>query len=92
MLIKSNYPKSLIERTIQNCLPKSKNSNKYDDREKVETKFTLSLPYVKGIEVLKRKLEKIGIKLYFGYPLKLKSLATKNMKPQYKSIVIPNKL
>jgi hypothetical protein len=80
----------LIERTIQKCIQKSNgqsNFNELDNKQKVETKFSLSLPYVKGMEVLKRKLEKIGIKLYFGYPLKLKSLVTSNMKPQSKSIV-----
>jgi len=90
MLFKSSYPKQLVERTIQKCLQKSRNllnSNDPDNQQRVETKFILSLPYVKGMEVLKRKLEKIGIKLYFGYPLKLKSLATSNIKPQSKSVV-----
>ncbi|CAF3770007.1 unnamed protein product [Rotaria sordida] len=62
MFIKSDYPKELIEKTIQKCL---------------QTR----------IEVLKRKLEQIGVKLYFSYPLKLKSLATLNEKPQSKSII-----
>ena len=39
------------------------------------------------MEVLKRKLEKVGIKLYFTYPIKLKSLTTTNSKPQPKSVV-----
>ncbi|CAF3773704.1 unnamed protein product [Rotaria sordida] len=63
------------------------NLNELNNKQKPETKFTLSLPYVKGMEVLKRKLEQIGIKLYFGHPLKLKSLVTLNIKPQSKSIV-----
>jgi len=90
MFIESNYPKELIEKTIEKCLQKSFNQsdlNKLNNKQKPETKFILSLPYVKGMEVLKRKLEQIGIKLYFSYPLKLKSLITSNMKHQTKSIV-----
>ena len=90
MLVKSRYLTQLIERSFQKCLRKSNDqssSNGSENIQKTETKFSLSLPYVKGIEVLKRKLEKIGIKLYFGYPVKLKLLVTSNMKPQSKSIV-----
>ncbi|CAF3642972.1 unnamed protein product [Rotaria sp. Silwood1] len=87
----SNYPKGLIEKTIQKCLQISINQQNLNElnnnKPKPETKVTLSLPYVKGIEVLKRKLEQIGVKLYFSYPLKLKSLTTLNIKPQSKSII-----
>lgn len=39
------------------------------------------------MEVLKRKLEIVGITLHFGYPSNLKSLVTNSMKPESKSIV-----
>ncbi|CAF1569088.1 unnamed protein product [Rotaria sp. Silwood1] len=91
MFIKSDYSKELIEKTIQKCLQTNINQQNLNElnnnKPKPETKLTLSLPYVKGIEVLKRKLEQIGVKLYFSYPLKLKSLATLNIKPQSKSII-----
>ncbi|CAF5081010.1 unnamed protein product, partial [Rotaria sp. Silwood1] len=91
MFIKSDYPKELIEKTIQKCLQTSINQQNLNElnnnKPKPETKVTLSLPYVKEIEVLKCKLEQIGVKLYFSYPLKLKSLTTLNIKPQSKSII-----
>ncbi|CAF3685370.1 unnamed protein product [Rotaria sp. Silwood1] len=86
-----NFYSRLIEKTIQKCLQISINQQNLNElnnnKPKPETKVTLSLPYVKGIEVLKRKLEQIGVKLYFSYPLKLKSLTTLNIKPQSKSII-----
>ena len=33
-------------------------------------KYCLTLSYAPGIEVLKRKLEKLNIKLYYSYPRK----------------------
>ncbi len=72
MLVKSRYPRQLIEKTILKCLQKSNHqleSNELDNKQKAETKLSLSLSYVKGMEVLERKLEKIGIKPYSGYPL-----------------------
>jgi len=44
-------------------------------------KCSLSLPYVPGMEVLKRKLEKnLKIKLYFSYPHKLQSHFNRSLK------------
>jgi len=61
MFIKSNYPKKLIEKTMQKCLQNSMNQPNINElnnnKQKPETKFILSLPYAKGMEVLKRKLE-----------------------------------
>ncbi|CAF1545313.1 unnamed protein product [Adineta ricciae] len=86
MLQNSNYPIKEIDYLIQNACQKfeqkSTNTKKDDD-----TEFTLSLPYVKGIEVLKRKLEKWKIKLYFSYPNKLQSSFNQSMKAQSKSVV-----
>ena len=49
--------------------------------------FSMSLPYVPGIEVLKRKLAKFKINLYFSYPRKSTSLLPSNIKTQSKSVV-----
>ena len=58
-------------------------TNKKDE----EMKFSLCLPYTRGMEVLKRKLEKLQIKLFLSYPRKLNFLVCSNMKPQSKSVV-----
>ena len=90
MLLKSKYPKTIIEKTIQQSLLEKKQSTTINQRlEKTdpEQQLTLHLPYKNGMEVLKRKLEKVGVKLYFTYPIKLKSLTTTNIKPQPKSVV-----
>lgn len=86
MLIKSKYPRHLIGNTIQTCLRNSTTIQPIQTKEK-ETEIILSLPYVKGMEVLKRKLEKLKIKLYFSYPKKLNSLVTSNIKSQSKSVI-----
>ena len=91
MLLKSKYPKTIIEKTIQQSLLEKKQSTTINQRlEKKadpEQQLTLHLPYKNGMEVLKRKLEKVGVKLYFTYLIKLKSLTTTNIKPQPKSVV-----
>jgi uncharacterized FlaG/YvyC family protein len=94
MLVKSKYPKYLIENSIQSCLKQNitnttttttaVQSNKIKENN---MEFSLTLPYVNGMEVLKRKLEKLKIKLYFSYPKKLNSLVTSIIKPQPKSII-----
>ena len=83
---------NLIEKSIQVCLQQN---NTYDNNTKTqltnkkneEMKLSLCLPYTRGMEVLKRKLEKLKIKLFFSYPRKLNSLVCSNMKPQPKSVV-----
>jgi uncharacterized FlaG/YvyC family protein len=94
MLIKSKYPKYLIDNTIQACLKQVTNNTKQTTNttqtaqtKKNDMEYILSLPYVNGMEVLKRKLEKLKIKLYFSYPKKLNSLVTSTIKPQSKSVI-----
>ena len=98
MLYKSKYPKHLIESTIQQVLKQNINKNKNnptttteiiqpENKKNDNTYFNLTLPYVPGIEVLKRKLIKLNIKLYFSYPKKLQCLTTSNIKPSEKSII-----
>jgi uncharacterized FlaG/YvyC family protein len=94
MLVKSKYPKYLIENSIQTCLKQNPinttatpTTTQPTKTKENNTEFSLSLPYVKGMEVLKRKLEKLKIKLYFSYPKKLNSLITSTIKPQSKSVV-----
>ena len=95
MLLKSKYPKCLIESTILSCLKQQKTntitprttSNQYNESKNSQMEYYLSLPYTPGMEVLKRRLEKFKIKLYFSYPKKLYSLVTTNNKPQPKSVI-----
>jgi hypothetical protein len=94
MLIKSKYPNYMIENSIQTSLKEctnnittNNNKKQTDNKKNVDMEFSLSLPYVHGMEVLKRKLEKLKIKLYFSYPKKINSLVTSNIKPPSKSVV-----
>ncbi|CAF3666342.1 unnamed protein product [Adineta steineri] len=88
-----NHHNSIKLNCIKNMTDKIINITKNKEQQHIviiikrETKFTLSLPCVTGIEVLERKLEQISIKLYFSYPLKLRSLTTLNVRSQSKSII-----
>jgi hypothetical protein len=98
MLLKSNYPLKEIEKLIKQACEEF-NSNKNIDNDnytttsnlnndKEEMKYSLSLPYVPGMEVLKRKLEKnLKIKLYFSYPYKLQSHFNRSLKIPSKSVI-----
>ncbi|CAF4373234.1 unnamed protein product [Rotaria sp. Silwood2] len=86
MLINSNYPMKEIEKLIKETCETS-STNKSSTSNNKEFKFTISLPYVPGIEVLKRKLEKLNIKLYFSYPNKIQTFLNQPMKIQSKSVV-----
>jgi hypothetical protein len=85
MLINSNYPEKEIEHLIRETY-QSINTNKTKVNND-DTKYTICLPYVPGIEVLKRRLEKLKIKLYFSYPNKLQTYLNHTMKTPSKSIV-----
>ena len=99
MLIKSKYPKDKIEKSIRNIFRSMKNynnnlsNNENPTIEKQQTKneekflYTITLPYVHNIEILKRKLERLKIKLYFSYPNKISSLVNNKIKPTSKPIV-----
>ncbi|CAF4578159.1 unnamed protein product [Rotaria sp. Silwood2] len=84
MLIKSNYPLKEIEKLIkQTCQEFQSNKNKNN-----EFICSLTLPYVPGMEVLKRKLEKkLKIKVYFSYPYKLQSQFNQSLKVPSKSVI-----
>jgi hypothetical protein len=86
MLINSNYPIKEIEKLMKEACQTS-NENDSPKTNNNEFKFSISLPYVPGIEVLKRRLEKLKIKLYFSYPNKLQSYFNRSMKIQSKSVV-----
>ncbi|CAF3367010.1 unnamed protein product [Rotaria sp. Silwood2] len=101
MLIKSNYPLKEIEKLIkQTCqeFQSNKNKNKPNDKnndpvshikdKNNEFICSLTLPYVPGMEVLKRKLEKkLKIKVYFSYPYKLQSQFNQSLKVPSKSVI-----
>ncbi|CAF4045091.1 unnamed protein product [Rotaria sp. Silwood1] len=72
MLINSNYSPNQIERLIKDVYQSITNTNNNLKKDN-ETKYSISLPYISGIEVLKRRLEKLKIKLYFSYPNKLQA-------------------
>ncbi|CAF1178933.1 unnamed protein product [Rotaria magnacalcarata] len=86
MLLKSNYLLKEIEELIkQTCQElnqiKTKSNEENNDtvgqiKDKNNDDFIcrLTLPYVPGMEALKKRLErKLKIKLFFSYPYKLQS-------------------
>ncbi|CAF3485527.1 unnamed protein product [Rotaria socialis] len=100
MLLKSNYPLKEIEKLIkQTCQEFKSNKNKSNDKndytagqikDKNNDEFicSLTLPYVPGMEVLKRRLEKkLKIKLFFSYPYKLQSQFNQSLKVPSKSVI-----
>lgn len=68
-----------MEKTLKNS---ARNEN-----PKPEMQYSVCLPYVPGIEVLKRKLNKYNIQTYFSYKNKLQTLCTNIIKPQSNSNV-----
>ncbi|CAF3946895.1 unnamed protein product [Rotaria sp. Silwood1] len=93
MLLNSNYPPSEIEKLIkQACQESNANSTNHNtknkDKKTENLEYSLSLPYVPGLEVLKRRLEsKLHIKLYFSYPNKLQSHFNRSIKIPSNSII-----
>ncbi|CAF1290674.1 unnamed protein product [Didymodactylos carnosus] len=86
MLLNSNYPLKEIDKLIkQSC--ESNNRHRTSNKKDEETKYSVSLPYVPGMEVLKRKLEKLKIKLYFSYPNKIQSHFNRTLKEPSKSVI-----
>ncbi|CAF2086683.1 unnamed protein product [Rotaria magnacalcarata] len=100
MLLKSNYPLKEIEKLIkQTCQEFQSNKNKSNEKnndtdsqikDKNNDDFIcrLTLPYVLGMEVLKKKLEKkLKKKLFFSYPYKLQSQFNQSLKVPSKSLI-----
>ncbi|CAF4873932.1 unnamed protein product [Rotaria sp. Silwood1] len=97
MLLKSSYPakeiEKLIKQTCEEFKPNKKVTNDENNKQLTnidnneEMKYSLSLPYIPGMEVLKRKLEKLKIKLYFSYPQKLQSYFNRSLKTSSKSVI-----
>ena len=98
MLQKSDCPKNEIEKIIQEVMREHNTVNSRQTivnrqqtttqiKEKDEWKFRLSLPYYPGIEILKRRLEKLKIKLHFSYPNKLSSFLPSYHHKQSRSVI-----
>ena len=86
LLKNSEFPTFEIDQHIEKTLKKlSKTPDLEQKNEKPKMEYSICLPYVPAIEVLRRKLEKYTIKLYFSYKNKIQSSCTKLMKPQSKS-------
>ncbi|CAF2648494.1 unnamed protein product [Rotaria sp. Silwood2] len=86
ILMKSDYPKQIVEKHIMNTIKTG--NTKLDKQQNNKNKtpnYTITLPYVPGIDVLKRKLEKLNIKIYFSYPNKIQTTCTNIIKPKSKS-------
>ena len=94
ILIKPKYPTYPINESVKICL-QLYNSNKNDknnihqtkkDKNK-NTEHILSPPYVSGMKVLEKKLEKLSIILYFNCWKKLNCYLTSGIKLQSSAVV-----
>ena len=88
LLSKSNYSCHIIEKHIKNTInnhPTKKQKEEKLNPKQQEYKYTITIPYTKGVEVLKRKLNEINIKVFFSYPHKLQTQCTYNLKQNSKS-------
>ena len=86
MLRKSNYPSHEVDKQINSILSAPPVNEKKQEKEDDKMKYCISLQYVQGIEVLKRKLEKLNIKVYFSYPNKIQTAcSSSSTKPRSKS-------
>jgi predicted GIY-YIG superfamily endonuclease len=91
ILINSNYPPEIAQKLITEALrstPKNsitKNTTTHNQDQKDE--HILCLPYVPGIEILKRRLAKLNIKLFYSYPNKLQSTLNSSVKRNSKSVI-----
>ena len=88
LLSKSNYSSHIIEEHIQNTINNHQTKKKTEEKLKSkqqEYKYTITILYIKGAEVLKRKLNEINIKVFFSYPNKLQTQCTNNLKQNSKS-------
>ena len=90
ILIKSEYRLEIINKNIMNVIKTTINQlNKDIETKKKDSmmKHKITLQFVEGINVLKRKLEKLNIKVYFSYPKKIQTLSTNIIKPKSKSSI-----
>ena len=87
LLIKSDYPNHFIEKHMKESIkPTTNTTNKeLNENNKDKMKHQITLPFMNGIEVLKRKLEKLNIKVFFSYPKKIKSACTNPIENKSKS-------
>ena len=88
LLSKSNYSSHIIEKHIKNTINNQQTKKQKEEKlnpKQQEYKYTITIPYIKGVEVLKRKLNEINIKVFFSYPNKLQTQLTNNLKQNSKS-------
>jgi hypothetical protein len=89
MLIKSNYPTYIIDKHIKEIMKstntKKDNNKKEQENKKDQMKYHITLPFMHGIDVLKRKLEQLKIKVFFSYPNKIHTACTNSIETKSKS-------
>ena len=86
ILKNSNYPVKEIQKVIKTTKAEVKQKTE-TTRTKEDFKYFIALPYTPGIEVLKRKLKRLKIQLFFSYPQKLQSYMNTSLTPTTNSIV-----
>ncbi|CAF1033027.1 unnamed protein product [Rotaria magnacalcarata] len=93
MLENSDYPKREINKLIQESLRNTKLTSSTTTNAETKTqkeknfKYMITIPYVPGAEVLKRRLEMLDIQVFFSYPQKIGSYFNKSIRSGTESIV-----
>ena len=83
LLLKCNYPCHIIEKHIKNTINNHQTKKQKEEKlspKQQEYKYIITISYIKGVEVLKRKLNEINIKVFFSYLNKLQTQSTNNLK------------
>jgi hypothetical protein len=87
ILRRSDYPEKEIQQLIKTTLSTTNSQTSPPERKTEELKYSITLPYTPGMEVLKRKLKKLQIQLYYSYPNKLHSYLNSSTQTKTNSVV-----
>ncbi|CAF3247150.1 unnamed protein product [Rotaria sp. Silwood2] len=87
ILKNSDYPEKEIHRIIKTTLSINNNTIPPATKDTDEIKYSITLPYTPGIEILKRKLKKLQINLFYSYPNKLQAHVNSSIKTKTNSVI-----
>ena len=87
MLKNSDYPERETNKLIEEIIRSYNQTPTAQNKKKNDSKYSIVIPYVPGVEVLKRRLEKLKIRLFFSYKNKIRSLFNSCIRQENKSVI-----
>ncbi|CAF5068029.1 unnamed protein product [Rotaria sp. Silwood1] len=87
MLKNSDYPKKEVNKLIEQTIRSINQPLNVQVKNKKEYLYSVVIPYVPGVEILKRRLEKLKIRVFFSYKNKIKSFFNSCIKQENKSVI-----